>query len=164
MRRRNRPAARIVVLDEDGRVLLLRVDDPVTDAEPFWITPGGGLEAGESQAEGAARELAEETGLEIAPDLLGDPVAISRGNWEFRGEPFYSESCHFVLFTDNFELDDSGWDEIERQFHTGWRWWTPEELEASDELIIPDGLADLVRRLHRRDHFAKPVELPWVGS
>src|SRR5580698_9766223 len=105
MSRRNRPAARIVVLDHLNRALLLHVNDPLTDAPPFWITPGDGLEGGETFVEAAARELAEETGLTVPPEALGTPIAIGHSDWDFRGEPFHSESCYFAFKTQNFDLD-----------------------------------------------------------
>ncbi len=56
-----RLAARVVVLDPAGRVLLLRYDDPPPNGV-HWVTPGGGLDAGEEPPHAALRELAEETG------------------------------------------------------------------------------------------------------
>lgn len=44
------------LVESDGRVLLVR-------EEGQWFLPGGMLEPGESHAEGAARELEEETGV-----------------------------------------------------------------------------------------------------
>lgn len=59
-------AAAVVLLDGD-RVLLIRRGRP--PAEGQWSVPGGGVEAGETLAEAARRELREETGLdcEIGP-------------------------------------------------------------------------------------------------
>jgi 8-oxo-dGTP diphosphatase len=51
------------VVIEDGRALLIR-----RGSEPLrgqWSIPGGTLELGESLQEGVARELLEETGLEV---------------------------------------------------------------------------------------------------
>lgn len=59
-----------VVRDAEGRLLLVR-----RGTEPgrgLWSIPGGRLEAGETPAEGAAREVLEETGLHVViGELLG---------------------------------------------------------------------------------------------
>ena len=47
----------------DGRILLFSDSDPGLPGLHWWITPGGGVEPGESDLEAAVRELAEETGL-----------------------------------------------------------------------------------------------------
>jgi 8-oxo-dGTP diphosphatase len=52
------------VVIEDGQVLLIRRGN-----EPLigqWSIPGGTLELGETMVEGTARELKEETGLEVS--------------------------------------------------------------------------------------------------
>ncbi len=56
-------AASAVVLRRDGRVLLVqRARAPLTDT---WTLPGGKLEAGETPEEAAAREVREETGIDV---------------------------------------------------------------------------------------------------
>jgi ADP-ribose pyrophosphatase YjhB (NUDIX family) len=54
---------RLIVPDASGRVLLLRRPDRGEVAA--WSLPGGTIEYGETVAEAAARELAEETGLRL---------------------------------------------------------------------------------------------------
>ncbi|MFD1515201.1 NUDIX domain-containing protein [Halomarina rubra] len=50
----------------DGAALLVREDSK--DSE--WVLPGGKLEVGESHAEGALREVREETGIDVEIDGL----------------------------------------------------------------------------------------------
>ncbi|MFC5665748.1 NUDIX domain-containing protein [Kitasatospora misakiensis] len=58
-------AAAAVVLDDDGRVLLVqRADDG------NWAPPGGILDPGEQPADGAVREVLEETGIVTVPERL----------------------------------------------------------------------------------------------
>jgi 8-oxo-dGTP pyrophosphatase MutT (NUDIX family) len=58
----DRPAARVVCLDRDGRVLLMHWHDRVS-GQDVWEPPGGGLDPGETPLQAARRELTEETGL-----------------------------------------------------------------------------------------------------
>lgn len=58
------PAASAVIVDEQGRVLLVRRGrEP---ARGRWSVPGGKSEPGEGLAQTAAREAFEETGLRVA--------------------------------------------------------------------------------------------------
>jgi 8-oxo-dGTP pyrophosphatase MutT (NUDIX family) len=77
-----RPAARVLLLDPLGRVLLLRVERPYGLPYAAWLTPGGGLEPGESHEEAALRELREETGIsgvELGPWVWERRFHFSRG-------------------------------------------------------------------------------------
>jgi 8-oxo-dGTP pyrophosphatase MutT (NUDIX family) len=157
----DRPSGRVLVVDETGSVLLFRIVDPLDTKPPVWITPGGGLEAGESLAEGAARELEEETGLRVEPAALRTPVAVCRGYWEFRGRPLYSEDWFFATRTRRFDPSPAGWTVLEHELHERWHWWTPDELDRAEEAFLPCGLADLVRRIVRGELPPDPIELPW---
>jgi 8-oxo-dGTP pyrophosphatase MutT (NUDIX family) len=62
--------AGVFVVDRRGWLLLQERDEfPAIDPEK-WGLPGGHLEPGEDPAQGAARELAEETGVRIDPAEL----------------------------------------------------------------------------------------------
>lgn len=152
----------MILLDEGGRVLLFLVRDPLDDKPSVWVTPGGGIEPGESPAEAAARELFEETGLLVEPADLGRPVAVTRGEWVFRGQRLYSEDWFFLWRTRSFEPETSGWTELEHAVHRGFRWWSPEGLDALDDPVLPSGLAGVVRAALDDRLGAETVELPWL--
>ncbi len=60
-----------VILDESGehrRVLLVERGNPPLAG--LWSLPGGGVETGERLEEAVAREVLEETGLEVTPDSI----------------------------------------------------------------------------------------------
>lgn len=72
-----------VTFGPDGDVLLVR-------AEPGypWVPPGGRVRDGEDPAEALAREMAEETGLDV---VVGRPVAAMTGAWfTDDGEPMFT--------------------------------------------------------------------------
>jgi ADP-ribose pyrophosphatase YjhB (NUDIX family) len=60
---------RVFVLDEQGRILLVEMQDR-RNGGAYWVLPGGGIEDGEHAADCAVREVREETGLSVAIDRL----------------------------------------------------------------------------------------------
>jgi 8-oxo-dGTP pyrophosphatase MutT (NUDIX family) len=159
----DRPSARVIVIDGTNSVLLFQVKDPLDPKPPLWITPGGGINPGETLSEAAARELSEETGLVVDPAELGDPVATCRGEWTFRGQPLYSVETFFAWRTDRFEISTAGWEPLEHEVHAAWRWWTIEEIDTTSERLLPELLGDVARSITRGTIGASPIELPWVN-
>ena len=153
-----REAVRAVVLDRDQRVLLFRAFPDNTRSRFFWITPGGGVAAGESASTALRRELTEECGLvaaEIGPLIwVRDhvfPIPHS-GQLTRQRERFY------LVRVDLHEVDVSGWDDFERIFMGEHRWWTVSEIQASADEFAPHRLGDLLADLVNGDIPSEPVE------
>ncbi|MEG2200108.1 MAG: NUDIX hydrolase, partial [Anaerovorax sp.] len=53
---------RVIIRNGDGKILMVRQSH---EGRSIWMAPGGGIEAGETSAEAAVREVKEETGLDI---------------------------------------------------------------------------------------------------
>jgi 8-oxo-dGTP pyrophosphatase MutT (NUDIX family) len=157
-RPRVRATARVVVLDPDGRVLLLgaRLADLATPPGPvlYWYTPGGGVEAGESVRAAAARELAEEIGLVVDPSALEGPVWLRRAVGLLLGEPVDARETYFALRDVVHEVDVSGQTELEAYEDQPHRWWTAAEIAASAEAFVPAQLAEALPAL---------LTGPWTG-
>lgn len=66
------------LIEQNDKVLLI---EHQKNGKRYWLLPGGGVEFGESLAEGAKRELLEETHLTVAPgDLLFVSETIAPDN------------------------------------------------------------------------------------
>ncbi|MEV0608807.1 NUDIX domain-containing protein [Polymorphospora rubra] len=142
-----RRAARVLLVDEAGRVLLFNGFDPARPDHRYWFTPGGGLEPAESAAAGAARELAEETGLLLPLTELGDPVRHEEIEFPFDGQWYRQEQDFFLVRVPSWQIDTSGFDEVERHTIESHRWWSADELESTAERFYPNELPALLRRL-----------------
>ncbi|GAB7050629.1 NUDIX hydrolase [Catenuloplanes indicus] len=142
-----RRAARVLLVDEAGRVLLFRGVDPGRPGEPYWFTIGGGLDAGETPAQAAARELREEAGLDLPVAALGEPVHAEVTEFPFDGVWYRQEQEFFLVRSSGAEIDTSGFDEVERGSITSYRWWSPPELESATEPVHPADLVDVLRRV-----------------
>jgi ADP-ribose pyrophosphatase YjhB (NUDIX family) len=157
-----RHEARVAVVNEKHQVLLFQGVAPHDEAKRIWITVGGAVELTEDLRAAASRELREETGLVVPPADLGDPVATTAGEWSFRGKVFYSDVAFFWLETHNFEPSVDEHTDDERELLLGWRWWTLDELRASDETVYPADLAELVERVLTQGPPAQPQRLRWT--
>jgi len=135
-----RPAARILLTDPAGRVLLFRFTPD--DRPPFWCTPGGALDPGESYAEAARRELREETGL----DLDCGPE-IARRQVEFvtiEGVPVSADERYFAVRTDVTDIDCGGHTDLELSVMCEWRWFDRDQLDRHDEPYFPADLGTML--------------------
>lgn len=122
VRRRN--ASRIIVRS-GGRVLLVADSDPGKPGSRWYVTPGGGWDTGETSRQAAVRELAEETGLHVAPGELLGPIAhrvVTHG---------YSDQV-LVQYEDFYALD------LDAPFIPDTSGFTPDEKITLGEFVWAD--------------------------
>ncbi len=140
---RVRLAARVILLDPDDRVLLMRYDDAPPNGR-HWSTPGGGLNDGEEYPAAALRELAEETGWSDV-ELLGE-VYRNSFDMEYGGHIVRQDERLYLARTDQACRVIEGVEAMHASDGiTAWRWWTLAELDATGEDVWPSGLADLIK-------------------
>ncbi|MGW0805874.1 NUDIX hydrolase [Nonomuraea sp. NPDC002799] len=164
--RTQRPTARVILAAPDDRILLFRVVPPGPfPQEPAWHLPGGGIEAGETPAQAAAREALEETGHVLSPAGLGDPVAVNEGAWHNLGRHFYSVHTYFFARVASQAMVPTALEDYEEeQFLLGHRWWSADELAVTDERVFPPGLAGLLPDLLAGSSPAGPARLSWTHA
>jgi 8-oxo-dGTP pyrophosphatase MutT (NUDIX family) len=138
--RASRPAARILLVDGAGRVLLLRFTP--ADRPPLWCTPGGAVDPGETYEQAARRELWEEVGLDRD---CGPQVARRLAEFTtFEGVEVTADERYFRVDIDRWEVNAGALTPLEQRVLAGWRWFTPAELADHDEVFYPVDLVQLL--------------------
>ena len=132
-----RAAVGVMLLNADGKVFVGQRLDNALDA---WQMPQGGLDKGESEEEGALRELEEETGIDRAlvtivaragRTLDYDLPADLQGKiW---GGKYRGQRQTWFLARFNGADSDVHIDTAEPEFRA-WKWAEPADLPA---MIVP---------------------------
>jgi 8-oxo-dGTP pyrophosphatase MutT (NUDIX family) len=142
---RRRLSARLLILNDAGRLLLFRFvhkTGPLA-GQDFWATPGGGVEDGESLEETAVRELEEETGLRrtsVGPEVARREVAIQLPD----GEHVVSDERYFLVRITDDTLSWANWTALEREVMVAHRWWSRDELARTEARVWPENLAQML--------------------
>jgi 8-oxo-dGTP pyrophosphatase MutT (NUDIX family) len=151
-----RPAARVLLCDNEGRLLLFRAR---FDGREFWITPGGGLKPDEAYEDAALRELWEETGL-VAEAASLACVWIRSHVFEFRGRLIDQQERFYLLRVGaQPPITYANWEADERNDLVEHRWWTADEIEASSEVFAPRRLGSLLRALLQDAPPPEPIDV-----
>ena len=145
------------MLTPDRHVLLMRVREPISGNE-FWVTPGGGLEPGESDEDALRREVAEETG---ATRFSVDRLVLTRRvefTWDNRD---YSQREYFYrVQTDRFEpVMDGNPAQGEASAFREFRWWSIDDISRSEETFSPRNLYSLLESLTRNGPPEGPADV-----
>ena len=144
----NRHAARVLLIDEQDRVLLFRGGDPAApEAGTWWFTVGGGVDPGESLVAAAARELFEETGLRCDLAELGEPVHEETSPFSFGGRDIVQSNTFFLLRIPGHDVDTGGFEQLESDSIVEHRWWHRDDLRATADSVYPRSLVELLDRV-----------------
>ena len=137
-----------MLFDEGGEILLVRFVVRGMEGEfVFWALPGGEIEAGETEAEAAVREVREELGLELT---VTGPVYRDSNQFFHQGEMQDNVDFLFRAECGREEPRLMGVTADEREIMKEIRWWSRAEIEASGERIFPENLAEADEGVVRR--------------
>lgn len=149
-----RHAARVVLLDENDRMLLARFE---YGGKAWWAAPGGGLERAETHEEAARREVREETGLDL--QNLGPWIWTREHVFRFEGSLYWQKERYFLATVPAFPPDISRLGPEESGVMRGLRWWTLTELEETADELAPADLPALARDLLDNGPPPGPIEV-----
>jgi putative acetyltransferase len=144
---RRRDAARLILLDQERRILLLKVRHIKGPhiGQFYWSAPGGAVDADETFDKAAVRELFEETGIKV--DAVDQCIVeekfvhcLPSGNQVFAHEKY------FLVETNNPQITDEHYTEEEKQEIVGHKWWHFGDLSTTSEMLHPENLVAMLSR------------------
>jgi 8-oxo-dGTP pyrophosphatase MutT (NUDIX family) len=151
-----RTAVRGVVRTPQGDALLVRVVS--FDGSSWWLLPGGGRDAGESEDAALRRELREEIGLE--DPAIGTCVWTREHVFEWKDVVYRQRERFFdVVVPARFEprpqLGEAAL--LAEQLHE-LRWFSPADMRRAGDVFAPYRLPALMESLTRDGPPAVPVD------
>ncbi|NRA88112.1 MAG: NUDIX domain-containing protein [Rhizobiales bacterium] len=144
---RVRKAVRLILLNENNEILLSKYEG-VNIYKPgqkpldaFWETVGGGMDEGETHEQTAMRECYEEAGLTQDDIEIGQMVWQGHSEIVYKNEHIKSHHTFMIARTkrkiDAKSIVSTGLTEDEAGYLKGFKWWSMEELQETQEHIIP---------------------------
>jgi 8-oxo-dGTP pyrophosphatase MutT (NUDIX family) len=138
-------------MDDRLRILLFKFEDAVAldptrpDLRIYWVTPGGGVDPGETHEQAALRELWEETGIQLAE--VGPWIWSRERTFHFPDESVLVREQYCLARVSSAEICLTNMLPYERNVYRDHRWWSIAEMEQSAEVFLPPGLPRLLRPL-----------------
>lgn len=141
--RRTRATVRVIMVNPQDETLLFEDSDPGLPEFRWWVTPGGGIDPGETETEAAVREVAEETGYLLPSADLRGPVARRHVVHGYSDQVIEQDEAFFFARVRTFDVDIAGHTVDEQLTLQQCRWWSRTELATTKAWVWPAELLSL---------------------
>jgi len=115
-----------ILMDENGRILILKRSDKVRTYRGCWSSIAGYVEEDEEPLDTAFKEIREEAGL-----LEGDIVLVRRGDPVEFSDVYEGEIYNWKIFPFLFKTEKKDKVQIDWE-HTNYRWVYPSDISGFD--------------------------------
>jgi TDG/mug DNA glycosylase family protein len=149
----DRIAARALVVDEEGRTLLVQFRDD--NGQVWWATPGGGIDEGEDIESALRRELAEELGLDDFE--LGPEIWTREHTFGWRGSILRQQERIWLVEVTHHEPAPRV--DLAAELVADVRWWTPAELATTTEQLVPRRMPELLKEMRTSGPPSGPIDV-----
>jgi 2,3-bisphosphoglycerate-dependent phosphoglycerate mutase len=163
-----RKTVRALLFDPDNRLLLMKIQGPQLAGphnpgnRPFWITIGGEVRENETPFDTIRREITDETGITaftcVKPIWYGQQILSDGDTLQLFHETF------FICYTADTAISAGNQTMPEQPAEKEYRWWSPEDLALTTELVFPPILPQLILPIASGILPEQPLGIPLTNT
>ena len=151
-----RLTVKLLLLDEQDRLLLIHSRDP-RSGQDCWYPVGGGIEPGETVQQAAGREAADETGLVELP--VGAPVWIRDHTYRYGGREVEVHEEWLLHRVRHFHPAPAALTDYESKTIHRFHWWSIENLIKTTDTVYPPRLGHRLSCLLKNRIPSIPIDI-----